>query len=167
MSKLRAIKNKGRDDNWDWGSKQPWGTSPPLTESSIIVVQISVGFSKVLWACFGLCSHQTPLFFQFQRSLVSLFTHSTFLGIKYTFTTSFKKNWLACLIQCRLYNYGIGIHLIENPSIDEFDTIVEPRPINPKDNHMSFQVRFVNSKLKNTNCAIIKVVVLMIVFCFQ
>uniref|UniRef100_A0A6M2EK36 VOC domain-containing protein n=1 Tax=Populus davidiana TaxID=266767 RepID=A0A6M2EK36_9ROSI len=39
-----------------------------------------------------------------------------------------------------LYNYGIGIHLIENPSIDhEFDTIVEPRPINPKDNHMSFQ----------------------------
>ncbi|XP_041022894.1 metallothiol transferase FosB-like [Juglans microcarpa x Juglans regia] len=39
-----------------------------------------------------------------------------------------------------LYNYGIGIHLIENPSIDEFDiTINEPRPINPKDNHISFQ----------------------------
>ncbi|EOX90901.1 hypothetical protein QUC31_002836 [Theobroma cacao] len=38
-----------------------------------------------------------------------------------------------------LYNYGIGIHLIENPAIDDFDTIVEPRPINPKDNHISFQ----------------------------
>ncbi|GMJ07894.1 glyoxylase I 4 [Hibiscus trionum] len=38
-----------------------------------------------------------------------------------------------------LYNYGIGIHLIEHPSIDDFDTIVEPRPINPKDNHISFQ----------------------------
>ncbi|KAK3410406.1 hypothetical protein EUGRSUZ_J02400 [Eucalyptus grandis] len=39
-----------------------------------------------------------------------------------------------------LYNYGIGIHLIENPSIEENDAIDEPRPINPKDNHMSFQV---------------------------
>ncbi|KAK9284184.1 hypothetical protein L1049_023352 [Liquidambar formosana] len=38
-----------------------------------------------------------------------------------------------------LYNYGIGIHLIENPSIDEFDTVIESRPINPKDNHISFQ----------------------------
>ncbi|KAG2696377.1 hypothetical protein I3843_07G055400 [Carya illinoinensis] len=40
-----------------------------------------------------------------------------------------------------LYNYGIGIHLIENPSIDhEFDTTpTEVRPINPKDNHISFQ----------------------------
>lgn len=46
-----------------------------------------------------------------------------------------------CLIGCRLYNYGIGIHLIENPSIDDFDTVTEPRPINPKDNHISFQVR--------------------------
>uniref|UniRef100_A0A2P2NGT7 VOC domain-containing protein n=1 Tax=Rhizophora mucronata TaxID=61149 RepID=A0A2P2NGT7_RHIMU len=38
-----------------------------------------------------------------------------------------------------LYNYGIGIHLIENPAVDDFDAIVEPRPINPKDNHISFQ----------------------------
>ncbi|OWM66424.1 uncharacterized protein LOC116198726 [Punica granatum] len=39
-----------------------------------------------------------------------------------------------------LYNYGIGIHLIENPSLDEYDaTGYEPRPINPKDNHISFQ----------------------------
>lgn len=49
----------------------------------------------------------------------------------------------------RLYNYGIGIHLIENPSIDhEFDTTpTEVRPINPKDNHISFQVK--NNKLHN------------------
>ncbi|KAI6671466.1 hypothetical protein NL676_006351 [Syzygium grande] len=38
-----------------------------------------------------------------------------------------------------LYNYGIGLHLIENPSIEENEAIDEPRPINPKDNHMSFQ----------------------------
>ncbi|KAK4743006.1 hypothetical protein SAY87_001007 [Trapa incisa] len=39
-----------------------------------------------------------------------------------------------------LYNYGIGIHLIENPYLDEDDmTSYAPRPINPKDNHMSFQ----------------------------
>ncbi|GKV41506.1 hypothetical protein SLEP1_g49027 [Rubroshorea leprosula] len=38
-----------------------------------------------------------------------------------------------------LYNYGIGIHLIQNPSLNDFDTLVEPRPINPKDNHISFQ----------------------------
>ncbi|KAL4290988.1 hypothetical protein GQ457_14G004070 [Hibiscus cannabinus] len=45
------------------------------------------------------------------------------------------------MISCRLYSYGIGIHLIENPSIDDLDTTVEPRPINPKDNHISFQCR--------------------------
>ncbi|CAK9188230.1 unnamed protein product [Ilex paraguariensis] len=38
-----------------------------------------------------------------------------------------------------LYNYGIGIHLLENESADEYDTQNEPRPINPKDNHISFQ----------------------------
>ncbi|KAK4780909.1 hypothetical protein SAY87_017015 [Trapa incisa] len=38
-----------------------------------------------------------------------------------------------------LYNYGIGIHLIENPSPDGGETSNEQRPINPKDNHISFQ----------------------------
>ncbi|KAK8480486.1 hypothetical protein V6N13_024144 [Hibiscus sabdariffa] len=47
----------------------------------------------------------------------------------------------SAMISCRLYNYGIGIHLIENPSIDDLDTTVEPRPINPMDNHISFQCR--------------------------
>lgn len=43
---------------------------------------------------------------------------------------------------CRFYNYGIGIHLIQNPDVDEFDTYVnESRPINPKDNHISFKVK--------------------------
>ncbi|GFY87863.1 lactoylglutathione lyase [Actinidia rufa] len=40
---------------------------------------------------------------------------------------------------CRLFNYGIGIHLLENLSLDEYDIMNEPRPINPKDNHISFQ----------------------------
>ncbi|XP_047317995.1 glyoxylase I 4-like [Impatiens glandulifera] len=50
-----------------------------------------------------------------------------------------------------LYNYGIGIHFIENEALDEFDTIMEPRPINPKDNHISFQssdVEVVKRKLE-------------------
>ncbi|KAA8531956.1 hypothetical protein F0562_006902 [Nyssa sinensis] len=39
-----------------------------------------------------------------------------------------------------LFNYGIGIHLLENVSIDDqYDTMMESRPINPKDNHISFQ----------------------------
>ncbi|CAK8562175.1 unnamed protein product [Lathyrus sativus] len=40
-----------------------------------------------------------------------------------------------------LYNYGFGIHLLENPNYDAFDDapMDEPRPINPKDNHISFQ----------------------------
>ncbi|KAL8168028.1 hypothetical protein V2J09_009527 [Rumex salicifolius] len=38
-----------------------------------------------------------------------------------------------------LYNYGIGIHLLESPSMEEYDSINDPRPINPKDNHISFQ----------------------------
>ncbi|XP_022774006.1 uncharacterized protein LOC111316252 [Durio zibethinus] len=61
-----------------------------------------------------------------------------------------------------LYNYGIGIHLIENPSIDEFDTIVEPRPINPKDNHISFQctdVGLVKRRLQNMGLKYVTAVV--------
>ena len=41
---------------------------------------------------------------------------------------------------CRLYNYGLGIHLLENPAMEEYDQINDPRPINPKDNHISFIV---------------------------
>ncbi|XP_060193999.1 glyoxylase I 4-like [Lycium barbarum] len=38
-----------------------------------------------------------------------------------------------------LYNYGVGIHLLENKAMEDYDAINEPRPINPKDNHISFQ----------------------------
>ncbi|XP_047312419.1 glyoxylase I 4-like [Impatiens glandulifera] len=54
-----------------------------------------------------------------------------------------------------LFNYGIGIHFIENESlIDELDGgggLMEPRPINPKENHISFQctdVEIVKRKLE-------------------
>ncbi|KAL0559362.1 hypothetical protein IC582_003971 [Cucumis melo] len=36
-----------------------------------------------------------------------------------------------------LYNYGMGIHLLQS---DEPDNIPKKRIINPKDNHLSFQV---------------------------
>ncbi|KAK4361488.1 hypothetical protein RND71_020440 [Anisodus tanguticus] len=38
-----------------------------------------------------------------------------------------------------LYNYGIGIHLLENKAMEDLDVNDEQRPINPKDNHISFQ----------------------------
>lgn len=38
-----------------------------------------------------------------------------------------------------LYNYGVGIHLLENKAMEDYDALNEPRPINPKDNHISFQ----------------------------
>ncbi|KAF7828937.1 putative lactoylglutathione lyase [Senna tora] len=58
-----------------------------------------------------------------------------FLLIKRPSSFKFNGAWL--------YNYGIGVHLIENPDIDEFDCnyVSELRPINPKDNHISFQCR--------------------------
>ncbi|KAK9129605.1 hypothetical protein Sjap_010092 [Stephania japonica] len=38
-----------------------------------------------------------------------------------------------------LFNYGVGIHLLKNGSISTVDIVRELRPINPKDNHISFQ----------------------------
>ncbi|KAJ4967613.1 hypothetical protein NE237_019462 [Protea cynaroides] len=38
-----------------------------------------------------------------------------------------------------LFNYGVGIHLLENNSVNEYDMLFLSRPINPKDNHISFQ----------------------------
>ncbi|KAF9678229.1 hypothetical protein SADUNF_Sadunf07G0013200 [Salix dunnii] len=77
-----------------------------------------------------------------------------FVHIKRPSSFNFNGAWL--------YNYGIGIHLIENPSIDELDTIVEPRPINPKDNHMSFQctdVGLVKRKLQEMGMRYVTAVV--------
>ncbi|XP_014521116.1 uncharacterized protein LOC106777837 [Vigna radiata var. radiata] len=61
------------------------------------------------------------------------------------------------------YNYGIGIHLIENPHLDEFDTCAnEFRPINPKDNHISFQctdVELVKKRLEERGMRYVTAVV--------
>ncbi|XP_026390527.1 uncharacterized protein LOC113286018 [Papaver somniferum] len=38
-----------------------------------------------------------------------------------------------------LFNYGVGIHLLKNSSIGPSDFLRESRPLNPKDNHISFQ----------------------------
>ncbi|XP_004512116.1 glyoxylase I 4-like [Cicer arietinum] len=61
------------------------------------------------------------------------------------------------------YNYGIGIHLIQNPEIDEFDTYInESRPINPKDNHISFQctdVELVKKRLEEKGMKYVTAVV--------
>ncbi|KDP46699.1 hypothetical protein JCGZ_06487 [Jatropha curcas] len=54
-----------------------------------------------------------------------------FVQIKRPSSLKFNGAWL--------YSYGIGIHLIENLALEEFDPIIEPRPINPRDNHISFQ----------------------------
>ncbi|KAL6224514.1 hypothetical protein ACLB2K_003369 [Fragaria x ananassa] len=58
-----------------------------------------------------------------------------------------------------LYNYGIGIHLIESPAAMED---CELRPINPKDNHISFQctdVGLVKRKLQEMGMRYVTAVV--------
>lgn len=44
-----------------------------------------------------------------------------------------------CNLICRLFGFGIGIHLLEaeNP-----EKLPKKKEINPKDNHISFQVTF-------------------------
>nr|GMC67756.1 lactoylglutathione lyase-like [Ipomoea batatas] len=55
-----------------------------------------------------------------------------FCSVKRPSSLNFRGAWL--------YNYGIGIHLLENESLQHCDdTVNHPRPINPKDNHISFQ----------------------------
>lgn len=38
---------------------------------------------------------------------------------------------------CRLFSYGIGIHLLQS---DDPENMPKKKEINPKDNHISFQV---------------------------
>jgi hypothetical protein len=38
---------------------------------------------------------------------------------------------------CRLFGYGIGIHLLQS---EDPDSMPKKTEINPKDNHISFQV---------------------------
>lgn len=42
------------------------------------------------------------------------------------------------MLICRLFNYGIGIHLLQS---EHPESLPEKREINPKDNHISFQVK--------------------------
>ncbi|KAL3527184.1 hypothetical protein ACH5RR_011840 [Cinchona calisaya] len=62
-----------------------------------------------------------------------------------------------------LYNYGIGIHFLEKESIDyQYQTSIESRPINPKDNHISFQctdVNLVKRRLKDMGMKYVTAVV--------
>ncbi|WCJ32577.1 Lactoylglutathione lyase / glyoxalase I family protein [Euphorbia peplus] len=55
-----------------------------------------------------------------------------FVAIKRPSSFDFNGAWL--------YNYGIGIHLIENPQVLlDVSTTSSARPIDPKDNHISFE----------------------------
>ncbi|KAF9612009.1 hypothetical protein IFM89_037292 [Coptis chinensis] len=50
-----------------------------------------------------------------------------------------------------LFNYGVGIHLLQKSPVQANDILNELRPINPKDNHISFQctdIRLVQDKLE-------------------
>lgn len=88
-----------------------------------------------------------PSSFKFNGAWLVPFLFSLYVVVLFE-TNITNESWIASMfslnyILYRLYNYGIGIHLIENPDIDEFDACMnEPRPINPKDNHISFQVSF-------------------------
>lgn len=42
-----------------------------------------------------------------------------------------------CICVCRLFNYSIGIHLLQS---EDPGRMPKTSPINPKDNHISFQV---------------------------
>lgn len=44
------------------------------------------------------------------------------------------------LIDCRLFNYAIGIHLLQS---EDPDNMPKKGEINPKDNHISFQVKII------------------------
>ena len=76
-----------------------------------------------------------PSSFNFNGAWLAFLTLSSCL--KFFQINAFLTNYF---VMCRLYNYGIGIHLIESPAAMED---CELRPINPKDNHISFQVRVV------------------------
>jgi hypothetical protein len=51
-----------------------------------------------------------------------------------------RNNIIDRLIIGRLFNYGIGIHLLQ---AEDPDSLPGKTEINPKDNHISFQVRLV------------------------
>lgn len=54
--------------------------------------------------------------------------------------------WFLCTI--RLFNYGIGIHLLQS---EDPESMTKKTEINPKDNHISFQVLIVGFHSQNFN----------------
>ncbi|XP_043708804.1 uncharacterized protein LOC122658018 [Telopea speciosissima] len=61
-----------------------------------------------------------------------------------------------------LFNYGVGIHLLENNSSNEYDMLFLSRPINPQDNHISFQctdIGFVKRRLQELGIKYVTAVV--------
>jgi hypothetical protein len=52
------------------------------------------------------------------------------------------------VIAGRLFNYGIGIHLLQS---EDPDSLPEKREINPKGNHISFQVKRLINPLSLSN----------------
>ncbi|GLT80170.1 hypothetical protein SLA2020_516240 [Shorea laevis] len=67
-----------------------------------------------------------------------------FVPIERPQTLDFKGAWL--------FNYGVGIHLLQ--SEDEERLPLETKPLNPKDNHISFQcedVKAMEQRLKDFN----------------
>jgi len=49
------------------------------------------------------------------------------------------RNYILILCDYRLFGHGIGIHLLQSP---EPEKLLKKTEINPKDNHISFQVPF-------------------------
>ncbi|XP_019055748.1 PREDICTED: uncharacterized protein LOC104612074 isoform X2 [Nelumbo nucifera] len=73
---------------------------------------------------------------------------------------SFRHLLVARVVQLWLFNYGIGIHLLQCNSPD--DVPEKKEVINPKDNHISFQcsdMRLVMKKLEKVNIDYVTAVV--------
>lgn len=51
-------------------------------------------------------------------------------------------NNIVLVAACRLYNYGIGIHLLQIDNKELGSVPPVKKEINPRDDHISFQVHF-------------------------
>lgn len=112
---------------------------------------------KHLWVhwflskCSWLCPHKEAGFFQFWWGMVIVFFFSWINNSKFSCLFLGKISYvgvaellLLLLLLCRLFGHGIGIHLLqsENP-----ESLPKKSVINPKDNHLSFQVIYLISLL--------------------
>ncbi|XVE94177.1 hypothetical protein REPUB_Repub01dG0259400 [Reevesia pubescens] len=77
--------------------------------------------------------------------------------LKLTIIENEKLGICLCIFFFRLFNYGIGIHLLESESVP-----TKKEKINPKDNHISFQcsdMKLVMRKLEEMNIEYVTAVV--------